>query len=276
MTAYYNEFDPYAAQWLKNLIADGLIAQGDVDERSITEVSADDLAGYTQCHFFAGIGLWSLALRNAGWPDDRPVWTGSCPCQPFSTAGRKEALDDDRHLFPAWFSLISQHRPPTIFGEQVARKNGLAWFDTVSSELETINYAVGMAVTSAGGLGAAHIRERQYFLAQRMADSYSHVPTSVSGNWSEPLSTAGGRAYYQSSGRSPLHQLQKWQSLKHPLNDCDFLEGLDNLWRPVERGTLPLAYDHPKRVDQLRAIGNAIVPAQAEHFIRAAMEVICE
>jgi len=85
--AYYNEFDKYAAQWLRNLIAAGHIAPGDVDERSIEDVRPDDLRGYRQCHFFAGIGVWSYALRRSGWPDDRSIWTGSCPCQSFSAAG---------------------------------------------------------------------------------------------------------------------------------------------------------------------------------------------
>ncbi len=84
MTAYYNEFDPAAEAWLRELIKAGEIAPGDVDTRSIEDVRPSDLRGYTQCHFFAGIGGWSLALRMAGWPDDRPVWTGSCPCQPFT------------------------------------------------------------------------------------------------------------------------------------------------------------------------------------------------
>jgi len=61
LTAYYNENDPTAAQWLRNLIAAGLIAPGDVDERSITDVRPADLRGYAQCHFFAGIGVWSRA-----------------------------------------------------------------------------------------------------------------------------------------------------------------------------------------------------------------------
>ena len=66
MPAYYNEIDPYAAQWLRNLIAAGHIAPGVVDERSIEDVHPSDLRGFEQCHFFAGIGVWSLALRRAG------------------------------------------------------------------------------------------------------------------------------------------------------------------------------------------------------------------
>ena len=86
---YYNENNKFNAQWLRELIRKGAIAPGDVDESSIEDVKPADLAGYTQCHFFAGIGTWSYVLRRAGWPDDRQVWTGSCPCQPYSKAGKR-------------------------------------------------------------------------------------------------------------------------------------------------------------------------------------------
>ena len=87
MTAYYNENDRFAASWLRELIADRLVVDGEVDDKSIIDVRPDDRRGYSQCHFFAGISGWSHALRFARWSDDRPVWTGSCPCQPFSVAG---------------------------------------------------------------------------------------------------------------------------------------------------------------------------------------------
>ena len=162
--AYYNEIDPFAAQWLRNLIAAGHIAPGDVDERDIRQVKSDDVRGYTQCHWFAGIGGWSYALRRAGWEDDRAVWTGSCPCQPFSGAGRKKGAADSRHLWPEWFRLIGECKPSTIFGEQVASKDALLWFDSVYSDLEGAGYAIGAADLSAASVGAPHIRQRLWFV----------------------------------------------------------------------------------------------------------------
>jgi DNA (cytosine-5)-methyltransferase 1 len=170
VAAYYNEIEPYAAQWLRNLIAAGHIAPGDVDERSIEDVCPDDLKPYTQCHFFAGIGVWSHALRLAGWPDDRPVWTGSCPCQPFSAAGKGGGFADERHLWPAFHHLISQRRPPTVFGEQVASKDGLAWLDLVQADLEGSDYATTSVDLCAAGIGAPHIRQRLYWVANAMRD----------------------------------------------------------------------------------------------------------
>src|SRR5690606_29156818 len=157
-------------------------APGDVDERSIEDVSPDDLRSYTQCHFFAGIGVWSYALRRAGWPDDRPVWTGSCPCPPFSAAGKgsecpscggKSCLShplvtagwvcldcgdewrgDDRHLLPEFIRLKGQCRPPVVFGEQVASRDGRLWLYTLRAVMEEARYAVGAADLCAAGVGA--------------------------------------------------------------------------------------------------------------------------
>lgn len=165
VTAYYNECDPYAAQWLRNLIAAEHIAPGVVDERSIEDVRPSELAGFTQCHFFAGIGVWSYALRLAGWPDDRPVWTGSCPCQPFSAAGKGKGFADERHLWPAWFHIIEQSRPDTIFGEQVEAAIKHDWLDLVRSDLEGIGYAFAPVGVPAAGVGAPHIRQRLWFVA---------------------------------------------------------------------------------------------------------------
>lgn len=166
MTAYYNEKDPYKAEWLRNLIATGQIPQGDVDERDVRQVKADEIDRYTQCHFFAGVGGWPIALRLAHWPDSRPVWTGSCPCQPFSEAGQRKGAQDDRHLWPAWFRLIALLRPDIVFGEQVPEAIALGWLDEMATDLERENYSVGAAVLSACLVEAWQERERLWFVAR--------------------------------------------------------------------------------------------------------------
>jgi DNA (cytosine-5)-methyltransferase 1 len=170
---YYNEIDPKAAQWLRELIAAGLIPPGNVDERSIVDVRPADLRGYTQCHFFAGIGGWSYALQLAGWPADRTVWTGSCPCQPFSAAGKRMGKKDSRHLWPAFRRLINQCAPPIVFGEQVASKDGRVWLAGVFANLETMGYAAAGADLCAASVGAPHIRQRLYWVAYAASERWN-------------------------------------------------------------------------------------------------------
>lgn len=164
MSVVYNELEPYCVEWLRNLVAAGELPAGRVDERSIVDLRPSDVAG-TSFHTFAGIGGWPLALRMAGWPDDLPVWTGSCPCQPFSNAGRGDGFSDERHLWPEWFRLIRECRPPVVFGEQVDSPLGRAWLDAVFADLEGQDYACGAAVLPAAGVGAPHGRHRIYLVA---------------------------------------------------------------------------------------------------------------
>lgn len=184
MAAYYNEIDPYAALWLRNLIEAGHIAPGVVDERSIEDVHPNDLREFTQCHFFAGVGVWSLALRRAGWSDDRPVWTGSCPCQPFSAAGAGAGFEDARHLWPTFAWLIKQCKPAIVFGEQVASKAVEPWVDLVHADLEALGYAFGAIPFPSAGVGATHIRDRLYWMADSKSDRYE---------WPGQLSQSTGR-----------------------------------------------------------------------------------
>jgi len=303
--AYYNEIDPYAADWLRNLIAAGHIAPGDVDERSIEDVHPDDIRSYTQCHFFAGIGVWSYALRRAGWPDDRPVWTGSCPCQPFSAAGKRTAFDDERHLWPAWHWLIQERRPAAIFGEQVASKDADPWFDLVFTDLEAMDYSWGAVPFPAAGVGAPHIRDRTYWVAQSEHDR--REARQPAWDWSSPalpssttrgLEHPGGVGRKRREATAPGHNddRQAPQRTKseygagepgthricgHPTSptnghwrDADWLLCRDAKWRPVEPGTFPLAHGAPARVGRLRAYGNAINAVQAQIFIEECMRCI--
>ncbi len=164
--AYYNDIDPGKCEWVRELIKCGIVCPGEVDERRIEDVSPEDLKGFTQCHFFAGIAIWSYALRLAGWPDDRPVVSGSCPCTPFSSAGKMKGFADERDLWPAWFRLIEATKPPVIFGEQVINKEGLIWYDRTKADLNSLDYAVMGADLPASAFGAPHIRQRLFFCGE--------------------------------------------------------------------------------------------------------------
>ncbi|HQN01354.1 MAG TPA: DNA cytosine methyltransferase, partial [Candidatus Hydrogenedentes bacterium] len=198
---YYNEFDPKAAAWIRELIKAGMIPDGEVDERSITDVRPKDLDGFVQCHFFAGIGGWSAALNIAKSEIHKNLWTGSCPCQPFSTAGKRNGVNDERHLWPDFFRLIAARKPEIVFGEQVAssevvgtqletafivavqagefaRANKLAnklvktkgfhyqprWVDRVRADMEAEGYSFEFHVLGAHSVGAPHIRQRLWWV----------------------------------------------------------------------------------------------------------------
>jgi DNA (cytosine-5)-methyltransferase 1 len=161
--AYYNDNESYVCEWIRNLIKAGLIMDGEVDNRDIRDVRAEDLKPFVRVHMFCGIAGWERALQIAGWPADRPVWTGSCPCGPFSTAGARRGFADERHLWPFWYHLISVCRPPTIFGEQVARSAD--WQRLVHGDLEAMGYAVGAMPIEAASVGANHLRDRFWFVA---------------------------------------------------------------------------------------------------------------
>jgi DNA (cytosine-5)-methyltransferase 1 len=309
--AYYNDNDPKICAWLRELMRAGLITPGDVDQRSIKDVRGCDLKGYDRVHFFAGIGGWDYALQLAGWPDDLPVWTGSCPCQPFSAAGKRKGQADERHLWPDMFRLIGECRPSVILGEQVESAIRLGWLDGVFGDLEGQGYACGANVLGAHSVGAPHIRQRLWWVAD--ADLPRKHERASGGE--QPLhhgmhEARGGLAHTEH--RRPTEQEQGAESGSEgrgvvrlgdaidagsqghgrPVNeydaagckgserhsaeagfwgDCDLVWCRDGKHRRIEPGTFPLADGVPARMGRLRGYGNAIVPQVAGAFIEAYM-----
>ena len=244
MAAYYNENEPYCVEWLRNLIREGLITDGEVDDRNIQDVAPADLRGFDRCHFFAGIAGWDYALNLAGWTSGS-VWTGSCPCQPFSAAGKRVGAADDQHLWPIWFNLIRECKPDTVFGEQVGAAIAFGWLDAVSTDLEREGYATGTAILGAHSVGAPHIRQRLWFVAD--TDSSGFVKRRGAGS----METQDTSAECSRQGQSPSNWLTE-----------------PNVGR--------VADGVPCRVGRLRALGNAIVPQVAAEFIAAYIESVAK
>jgi DNA (cytosine-5)-methyltransferase 1 len=301
--AYYNENDPYAASWLRRLIAANLITHGVVDERPIQQVKPDELRGYVCVHLFAGAGGWDLALKIAGWPVDRPVWTGSCPCQPFSAAGKQKAYKDERHLWPEMFRLIRECRPDVVFGEQVSGAIGHGWLDGVCADLEGEGYAVGETVLGAHSVKSPHKRQRLFLVAVPVCDSNGGdaedgeeqcsrkqrlqqnggvcnpellVSTNNSGStgaWEQfqVVGCSDGKSRRVGCGVQPLaHGIP---SRKSDGRMGYLLSQLEQLGYDKKTARRMVKEARNNRGGRLRGFGNAIVPQVAAIFIRAFMEV---
>lgn len=309
---FYNEIDRHAIAWLKNLMERGEIPAGTLCERSISDLSPAELEGYAHAHFFAGVGVWAYALRLAGWPENVPIWTGSCPCQPFSTAGRRKGFSDGRHLWPAWFRLIDELRPVSIVGEQVAGPDGLRWLDSVFADLEGAGYSVGAANLCAAGVGAPHIRQRLFWVAysgeeRRWKGRSSQEDRGESVEFSRYSSVSRmGDSRFSRSGRdgggvsSTQEESTGQGKTARNIGDESFASGpTSGFWRDVEwifckdgkhratePGTFPLVdgaafrvgsgstYEGRSRAGMLRGYGNGLVAPLAATFLRAVIDVL--
>jgi len=298
MSTLYNDNNLYCAAWLRNLVRAGHLPPGRVDSRDIVTAAKSisyTLPHFTQAHFFAGIGGWPCALRMAGWPDDEPVWTASLPCQPLSEAGHKRGAADHRHLWPIFGELVAKHKPPILLGEQVANPLGREWMAAVRVDLEDLGYAVGIANLPAASVGAPHYRSRLWWCAlgdspkqSGIGDTPVHASREPARENRRPgaqlrdVGDADGERLEGQRAATPAHRREPEESpstilkaglpLRYPWHELVWTECADGKWRCSQPGLQPLAHGVPRRVDQLRACGNAIVVPLAAAFITAVMQ----
>ena len=246
---FYNEIDRFCADWLQNLIDLQELSEGVVYNKDIVFCNYTDLDKFVHCHFFAGIGGWPLALKLMGWPNDLEVWTGSCPCQPFSMSSqhRRKTADETRHLWPDFLQLIEKHRPPTIFGEQVAGRDGIHWFKNLRSDLESIGYSVVAANLPSACVGAYHIRQRLFWAAYAYSERLEGFIKKRKG-------------IRVSTGTSPTKC--NYESLRIWFQDKPDVESICE------------SYGVPNQVGIIRAFGNAIVPQTAALFINLTLDAL--
>lgn len=302
MSTLYNDFNNDSVAWLRQLIENGDISDGEVVGGDFRELNADELREYKTVHLFAGVGGWDYALRLAGWSG--PVWTASLPCQPFSPAGKGKGKDDDRHLLPDFLDLVAKCRPNVLFGEQSPGAIKHGWLDDLQTGLEAEGYTVGHCVLGAHSVGAPHIRNRLYWVACRNKSGLERrqLPEECEAEqFVRPCGVDGRMGNTQSLGRDIQYakdvrtaggevRTSTDASEGSMWSDYTWLQCADGKQRPIKPGISPLAHGIPGDVVQggdtsipvnetqetrrmrLHGYGNAIVPQVAAVFIKAFMD----
>lgn len=215
------------------------------------------------------------------------IISGGFPCQPFSTAGSRKATEDPRHLWPVIKAGVAVLRPSVVFFENVdgivsAKSPGYhSVLHHVLCDLESMGYRTTSGQFSAKEVGAPHLRKRWFILAyarRNDATTRGECSTAQTGSRSRDEQERGGRdagsRHIEATGEAPV--------VAHP--NSTGLEGRDesfgqrtDQWptragcpqrsdepaRTVVPGLGRYVDGIPNRVDRLRALGNAVVPAVA-------------
>jgi DNA (cytosine-5)-methyltransferase 1 len=222
--------------------------------------------------------LGDLKIVNWAEVEQIDILTAGYPCQPFSHSGLRKGSDDERHLWPYIKKVISDLRPQYVILENVAGHLSLG-FGQVLGDLTEIGYDAMWQVIRASEIGAPHHRARLFIIA---------YPASArcergSGNSDRPCKdheiianadhTRRVGAMQGLSGRFNTRSQMSMQTAPHPLDQLnrlnpefvEYMMGLPVGW--VTNTGL-------SRTQQLKLLGNGVVPQQAYHAISLLMETV--
>jgi len=242
----YTDIEPFCCEVLRARVADGGLLPGDVWERDVRTLTADELKPYTQVHLFCGIGASPLGLRRAGWPSDLSIVTGGFPCQDISTAGKGAGIDGARSgLWKEMHRVIDAVRPDFAIVENSAAltSRGLG---TVLGDLASIGYDAEWNCFRASAIGAPHGRDRIWIVAYPVGSGRTRLEPSADIGQAGPWRLRGAPDLQQIAN-APFEPGDRWpQPLLRRMDD-----GISG------------------RVDRLHALGNAQVPQVVELIGRA-------
>ncbi len=219
----------------------------------------------------------SIQWGNIVRPD---IICGGYPCQPFSTAGKRQGEEDSRHLWPWVREAISELRPRYAILENVRGHLSMGGLSVIG-DLATIGYDAEWRIVSAASVGANHKRERVIIVAypqsnwQRREHSQN---TKTLYQWYEiQKSLRGSSSAIPNNERigNGQHRIttEAAKTSKQWVFDGRRKEGYDGWqWWATEPDVGRVAHGIPSRVDRLRGLGNAVVPQVAEVIGRLVME----
>ncbi len=258
------------------------------------------LAARMQDEALAPAPVWS----DLGTFDGRPwrgrvdIVTAGLPCQPYSVAGKRRGHEDERAIWPTFVRIVEEVRPSMVFLENVPAF--LQFFRPVGEALSGLGYWIEAGLFSAAEVGAPHRRERLFVLAGRVPSPLGLRVRDEPGrrDGASGLDAAGpAQASTERGGGMPLFppgpggdrsgvpaELQP--AVGHPEKLCRETQQWGQQDGADDEARIQGASQPPLRrvadgasvswVDQLRALGNGVVPLQAAHAFRtlaARMEV---
>src|SRR3990167_9531263 len=249
-----------------------------------------------------------LRRADDGWLARAPIWpdlrtfdgrswrgivdclTAGFPCQPFSTAGKRKGAADVRNLWPDVQRVIGESEPAVVVLENVP--GSLPYFyHVVLPGLQSMGYAASAGLFTAAEVGAPHRRQRLFVLGRSdrsvgpprprvfaiQSEPSSQGVQGERSRQSEGVDDSGpaglqGRGEPERSGFDELPPwppgpterdrwaaiLARWPDLAPPVEEV----APEPTLRGMADGTAP-------RIHRLRALVNAVVPAQAILAIRA-------
>jgi DNA (cytosine-5)-methyltransferase 1 len=216
-------------------------------------------------------------LKTFPWESFRgcvDILTGGYPCQPFSAAGKRQGADDPRHLWPYIARGIRILQPRICFFENVEGHISLGLSDVIE-DLAGMGYRTTWGIFSASEVGAPHQRKRIFILAVssgfRGASGLSGSFTRYEGQSGE-FDDGGGEAAWPSR---PGEQQYAWEPPRviDISPECPLGRDIDGSSGRMDYAELQVTYDN--RTDELRLLGNGVVPATASLAFRTlAREIV--
>lgn len=259
----------------------------------VAQCEIDDYCQKILRKHWPNVRLYDDITKLSGDDIDADVITGGYPCQPFSVAGKRGGAGDDRHLWPEMYRLIREIRPAWVVGENVAGHVSMG-LDEVLSDLEGIGYATQAFVIPACAVDAPHRRDRCFVVGYADQDGQPDEPVNAEMAELQDVADAehdGSFANTFNRGACKSKEERRMQQPKRPPNSNGIVADAAPAKRQRDRKTRSgrrgftdecrwkpepsvgrVANGIPRRMDRLRALGNAVVPQQAYPIFKAIMD----
>lgn len=252
------------------------IAQCEIDEYA-SKVLAKNFKGVPNLHDIRTVTnerLAELGIDGGGIT----VISAGFPCQPYSLSGKGRGDRDSRDLWGEVAMVLGEFKPHWFVGENTpglfSRQNQ-RFFRRVLDDLTALGYSVGWGIWGACDVGAPHRRERVFIIAKR---NVSHAnccrQQKCRVQWKSSVQSAQIHSIISNTASDILGMLwgesetQRTRIMRNYKGNGTQRNAGGEWWQ-AEPDVGRVVDGVSARVDRLRCLGNAVVPAQAYPIFKA-------